>query len=1093
MADAAGMNMVGKVANIGSNPTKSSGDDDSKMATMRSRLQMAMAAYSDSREDELDDLRFMAGSPDNQWQWPADVLATRGSVQGQTINSRPCLTINKLPQHVRQVTNDQRQNRPSGKVIPADDAADVQVAEIFNGIVRHIEYMSDADVAYDTACDNQVTYGEGYIRLLTEYCNDETFDQDIRIKRVRNAFSVYMDPTIQDPTGSDAKWCFITEDILKTEYEEMFPDASPVSTLMAQGVGNESMAQWLAEDTIRIAEYFYCAHEPAVLHLYPDNQTAFSGTNRDKQLTASFGPPVRKRNVSRNKVMWMKTNGFDVLEEREWPGKWIPVVRVIGNEFEVEGRIYISGLVRNAKDAQRMYNYWCPLALDTPVPTPSGWAVMGDLVPGDTVFDEHGKPCLVKGLSPVFINRDCYRVAFDDGSTIVADGEHLWAVEARGARKATTWDWSDKTIPTRELVAGTHFIKMAAPLDCPQVELPLDPYFLGVWLGDGDTINPQITQGAVDIEPMRAVLKAKGLDVGAVRKSSTTFRFTVHGVRGRMAEMGLLGRKHIPAEYLRASREQRLELLRGLMDTDGSISANGQCSFTTVLDSLRGGMEELLRSLGLKAIALERAGLMQKFPSGQTYQCADSWQFSFSLPAGTQPFCLPRKQAGVGKRKAHPRRTQRFTISSIERVPSVPVRCIGVDTPTHLFLAGDAMVPTHNSQEAEMLALAPKAPFIAYGGQFEGYENQWKTANVNNWPYLEVNPDVTDGAGNVLPLPQRAQPPLPQTALIQAKMGAADDIKGTTGQYDASLGMQGNERSGKAILAREKQGDVGTYHYVDNLARAIRQLTRQIVDIIPKIYDTQRVARIIGIDNEVSMVKFNPAQPEPVKEVRDQDGAMVEKIYNPTVGTYDVMVTTGPGYMTKRQEALDAMSQILQTNPQLWSVAGDLFIKNMDWPGAQEIAARFKKILDPKVLSEGDQSPEMMQAHQQIEAMTQELNRMSDIMSHVQDSVAQREVDIKEYKAQVDAYDAETKRISAMQNSMSPEQVQDIVMGTIHAAIETGDLSGGMPRMPEAKEPREMPYAGEGQEPQGGMAPEAPQMAPEAPQMAPEAPEGMMA
>jgi len=755
MADPTGINTAGKVANVGSNPTRGK-DDSDKMATMRSRLTMAMAAYSDSREDELDDLRFMAGSPDNQWQWPADVLSTRGSVQGQTINARPCLTINKLPQHVRQVTNEQRQNRPSGKVIPADDNADVQVAEIFNGVVRHIEYMSDADVAYDTACDNQVTYGEGYIRLLTEYCNEESFDQDIKIGRVRNAFSVYMDPTIQDPCGADANWCFVTEDILKSEYEDMFPNATPISTIMAQGVGNESMSQWLAEDTIRIAEYFYYVSERETLHLYPDNQTAVSKTPKDKQLMAMFGAPLRSRQVDRKKVMWMKTNGFDILDEREWPGKWIPVVRVIGNEWEVQGQIYISGLVRNAKDAQRMYNYWV-------------------------------------------------------------------------------------------------------------------------------------------------------------------------------------------------------------------------------------------------------------------------------------------------------------------------------------------------SQEAEMLALAPKAPFIGYGGQFEGYEQQWKTANTTNWPYLEVNPDVTDGAGTVLPLPQRAAPPLPQTGLIQAKMGAADDIKATTGQYDASLGMQGNERSGKAILAREKQGDVGTYHYVDNLARAIRHITRQIVDMIPKIYDTQRIARIIGVDGEVSMVKFNPSQQEPVKEIRDQNGGMIEKIYNPTVGTYDVMVTTGPGYMTKRQEALDAMSQILQTNPQLWSVAGDLFIKNMDWPGAQEMADRFKKILDPKVLSEGDQSPEMAAAQQQIEAMTQELNRMTDIIQHVQDSVAQREVDIKEYKAQVDAYDAETKRISAIQQSLNPEQIQDIVMGTIAAALDTGDLIGGMPEM------RERPEMGEQEPPEqpqtGGMPMEAPEQ-PEQPMMAPEAPEqapeGMM-
>ena len=712
MADPTGINKVGDVADVGSDPANTRGDPDT-MATMRHRMQMGMAALSDSREDELDDLRFMAGSPDNQWQWPADVLSTRGSVQGQSINARPCLTINKLPQHVRQVTNEQRQNRPNGKVIPADDNADVQVAEIFNGVVRHIEYMSDADVAYDTACDNQVTYGEGYIRLLTEYCNDDTFDQDIKIGRVRNAFSVYMDPTIQDPCGSDAEWCFITEDILKSEYERLFPDATPISTLYSQGVGDQGISSWLQEDTIRIAEYFYNVYDSETLHLYPNNQTAKANSPEDKQLKEMYGKPLRTRKVDRKKVMWMKTNGFDILDEREWSGKYIPVVRVIGNEWEVDGQIYISGLVRNAKDAQRMYNYW-------------------------------------------------------------------------------------------------------------------------------------------------------------------------------------------------------------------------------------------------------------------------------------------------------------------------------------------------TSQEAEMLALAPKAPFIGYGGQFEGYENQWKTANTTNWPYLEVNPDVTDGAGGVLPLPTRAQPPLPQTGLIQAKMGAGEDIKATTGQYDASLGEQGNERSAKAIIAREKQGDVGTYHYVDNLARAIRYITRQIVDMIPKIYDTQRIARIIGADGEVSMVKMDPSQEEPVREVRDQEtGGLIEKIYNPGVGTYDVMVTTGPGYMTKRQEALDAMSQILQSNPQLWAVAGDLFIKNMDWPGAQEMADRFKKILDPKVLATDDQSPEMVAAQQQMEVMAQELNRMVDIIEGVQADVAKREVDIKEYKAQVDAYDAETKRISAMQAGMTEEQIQDIVMGTIAGALDTGDLISGSPEMRE--------------------------------------------
>jgi hypothetical protein len=743
MSDPTGINKAGQVSNVGSNPTGPN-DHRDKLAEMRHRYKMALGAYSDSREDELDDLRFMAGSPDNQWQWPADVLQTRGSVQGQTINARPCLTINKLPQHVRMVTNEQRQNRPSGKVIPADDNADVQVAAIYDGMVRHIEYMSDADVAYDTACENQVTYGEGYIRVLTEYCDENTFDQDLRIGRIRNSFSVYMDPMSQDPTGADAEWCFITEDLTKEEYEREYPNAAPLSSMLASGVNDQYLSQWLDENTIRIAEYFYYTHKKETLNLYPGNNSFFEGTPEDKDMKRMGVKPIRSREVDRRKVMWMKTNGFEVLQEQEWAGKYIPVVRVIGNEFEVEGQIYISGLVRNAKDAQRMYNYW-------------------------------------------------------------------------------------------------------------------------------------------------------------------------------------------------------------------------------------------------------------------------------------------------------------------------------------------------TSQEAEMLALAPKAPFIGYGGQFEGYEMQWKTANTTNWPYLEVNPDVTDGAGSVLPLPQRAAPPLPQTGLIQAKMGASEDIKSTTGQYDASLGVGGNERSGRAILAREKQGDTGTYHYVDNLARAIRHITRQLVDMIPKIYDTERIARIVGIDGEVEMVKINPEQPEPVKEIRDMEtGILIEKIYNPGVGKYDVVVTTGPSYMTKRQESMDAMSQILQGNPQLWSVAGDLFVKNMDWPGAQELADRLAKTIDPKLLENGDKDPALQAAEQQLQAMGQEMEQMYAMMQNFQKSVEVQDLERKNFEADIKAYQAETQRISAVSAGMTPEQIQDIVMGTIAAALDTGDLVG----QELQREPMEMPEMSQQGMPMEGQVP--PEMMPMEGQVPPE-------
>lgn len=689
--------------------------DDSVLSVMRSRMTMAISALSGTRDSELDDLRFYAGSPDNQWQWPNDVLQTRGSSQGPVVSARPCLTINKLPQHVKQITNEQRMNRPTIKVLPVDDKSDIEMADVFNGVIRHIEYTSDADVAYDTACENQVTCGEGYLRILTEYCDDTSFDQEIKIGRIRNSFSVYMDPMIQDPAGADARWCFITEDMTKDEYERAYPKASPISTLTARGIGDSSINQWISETTVRVAEYFYIECEKATLNLYPGNQTALTGTPEDSLLRAMFGKPLRSRQSDRERVKWCKTNGYEILEESEWAGSFIPVVRVVGNEFEVDGQLYVSGLVRNAKDAQRMYNYWC-------------------------------------------------------------------------------------------------------------------------------------------------------------------------------------------------------------------------------------------------------------------------------------------------------------------------------------------------SQEAEMLALAPKAPFIGYGGQFEGYEQQWKTANTQNWPYLEVNPDVTDGQGAVLPLPQRAQPPMASSGLLQAKAGASEDIKSTTGQYNASLGMTSNERSGKAILARQRESDVGTYHYADNLARAVRHIGRQLVDLIPKIYDTARVARILGEDGEPSTVKINPDQEEPVKKIMGPGGVVVDKIYNPRVGKYDVRVITGPGYATKRQEALESMAQLLQGNPQLWQVAGDLFVKNMDWPGAQDLAKRLQKMLDPKVMADED-NPALVAANQQMEAMNAEMQQMFKMLQNVQQSMEAKEMHIKQFEAEIKAYQAETQRISAVQAGMTPEQIQDIVMGTIAAAVDAGDLIASAPEMRENPQP----------------------------------------
>jgi hypothetical protein len=267
---------------------------------------------------------------------------------------------------------------------------------------------------------------------------------------------------------------------------------------------------------------------------------------------------------------------------------------------------------------------------------------------------------------------------------------------------------------------------------------------------------------------------------------------------------------------------------------------------------------------------------------------------------------------------------------------------------------------------------------------------------------------------------------------------------------------------------------------VDNLARAIRHVTRQIVGLIPKIYDTQRIARIIGVDGDTEMVKLDPMQQEAVKEIRDQNDIVIDKIYNPGVGKYDVVVTTGPSYLTKRQEALDAMGMILQSNPQLWSVAGDLFIKNMDWPGAQEMAARFAKIIDPKILEGGDESPEMQMAKQQMQAMAQELDQMHQMLQNVGKSVEVQDMERKNFEAEIKAYQAETQRLTAIGGAMSPDQVQDVVMQTLRDIMSTGDLAmseGGL------ELPGEMPQMGEEM---GMMPPDMQQMPPEMGMMPPE-------
>lgn len=688
----------------------------------KKRFKIALEAESENREKELDDIKFLAASPDDNYQWPQDMLKQRRT-PGDSV-ARPCLTINKLPQHHRQVTNEQRMNRPQIRVQPVDDKGDPEVAEIYNGLVRHIQVASEADLAYDLACDAQAAGGVGYFRILTEYCDETSFDQDIRIKPIKDRFKVYFDPNIQHPAGEDAKWAFIIEDLPKEEYEALYKD-DPVDWNEA---GRGDQTQWFPnKETVRIAEYFSIEEEEKKLFLWQVGED-FVASVEGEPMPAGVpagSQPVKERKTRLQKCVWRKINGQKELKKTELPTKYIPVIRVVGNEWVIEGKPIVSGLVRNAKDAQRMYNYWA-------------------------------------------------------------------------------------------------------------------------------------------------------------------------------------------------------------------------------------------------------------------------------------------------------------------------------------------------SQEVEMLALAPKAPFIGYAGQFEGFEDKWKRANVVPYPYLEVNPAVDETTGQVLPLPQRAMPPMPSAGIIQAKLGASDDIKSTTGQYDASLGQKSNETSGKAIMARQREGDIGTYHYVDNLARAIRHAGRIIVDMIPKVYDTKRIARIIGEDGESDHVMVDPTQPQPYKEVSDEAGKKIGKIYNLNVGKYDVVVNVGPSYTTKRQEAAEAMTQIGSAIPKIWEVAGDLIVKNMDWPGADEIAKRLKKAIGPLSQDEEEQEPMVQtpqgpipasQAGQMLAQLMQQVEGMGQALERA--DVAEQEA--KAAKAQVDQFRAETERLKAAdQAKLTDAKIKEMIFNAVKEYVDRTPVEDSALLAPAGAEPEQI-------------------------------------
>lgn len=666
--------------------------DEDFIAKAKEWHKLAQERYSENRARQREDVRFAAASPDDPWQWDERDRKAR------QLSARPALTINKLPQHIRQVTNDIRMNRPAIRYRPADSKADVESADILMGIARHIEAHSNADVAYDCAADNQVTHGEGFIRVLTEYVNEKSFDQEIVIAAVPNPFRVHLDPNREDPVGSDARWCIVDDEMGDDEFERQYPDAEPIDW-QADIDGN-----WFtSQKKVLVAEVFYLENKEATLLMWANGETSFKG-DPVPQGVFMGERPVKERKSHRVKLMWRKINGKEILEEREFPCSFIPFARVVGNEWIVDGKRYWSGLVRNAKDSQRMYN---------------------------------------------------------------------------------------------------------------------------------------IAQSAI-----------------------------------------------------------------------------------------------------------------------------------------------------------------------VERVMQ-----------------------------------APKAPWTIPAEAVESHEKTWQTANTANHAYLPWN--HLDADGNPIPGPERNQPTVVEAGLQQVAMGASDDIKAETGQYDASLGARGNETSGRAIMARQREGDTATYHYVDNLGRAVRHIGRIVLDMIPKIYDTQRIARILGEDGDIANVTIDPQAPQALAKVKDDRGE-IQRIFNPNIGLYDVYVSTGPSFSTRRVEAVEAMTQMVQANPQLMQVIGDQLVKNMDWPGADEMAERLKLTLMPQIQEKlaGEEGGEeqmppqakmaLAQMQQQVQTLDQAIQGMQAELEQTQDKQRQAELkaqmeESKRIKAETENYVLKAKEQIAAEQQQAIQAVQSVM------------------------------------------------------------------
>jgi len=354
------------------------------------------------------------------------------------------------------------------------------------------------------------------------------------------------------------------------------------------------------------------------------------------------------------------------------------------------------------------------------------------------------------------------------------------------------------------------------------------------------------------------------------------------------------------------------------------------------------------------------------------------------------------------------------------------------------------MVNYSYSAAVESVALQNDVPYIAAAESIKGYETEWGQANRTTAAYLPFN--AYDDDDRQLPPPARQQPAIMPSAQVQMLELSVEQMRAASGQQNANFGIRSDAQSGIGIQRLKQQGEVATFHFPDNLSRALRYEARVILDLVPKIYDTKRVIRVLGLDGDVDVATLDPEQQQAYMEKMNALAKDAEKIFNPNVGEYDVVIDTGPSYATQRQEAFQAMTELASQRPELLQIAGDIIMRAADFPMAQELAERLKKTIPPQLLEDegkNQQIPPQVQA--QLEQMQQQMEQMKQMLDAAdqevgrlhgveQDKAAQMqkvqtdaqlksaELEIKAQQLEIDRYQAETARMQAQATILQQQQ-----------------------------------------------------------------------